>query len=270
LTRLERRLYPRFDHVVAVSQQIAECLRTSGVPPSRLTEIENGIPTVDKRPQSVREAIRRDVGADSDMILAADIHRMIDMGDDVGGGADACRVDERHEIDADEAAAIADGCRAHGAAVVHAEHWAKGGAGAEALADAVVKIADSGTSRSAPLYPDTMSLAAKINTVAHEIYHAKEVAFAPGIEATLKGYETQGFGALPVCIAKTQYSFTTDTNAKGAPDDHILGVREIRLSAGAEFIVAVCGEIMTMPGLPKVPAANSIDIGPDGKIVGLF
>ncbi len=170
---------------------------------------------------------------------------------------------------ADEAAAIAEGCRVHGAAVVHAEHWAKGGAGAEALADAVVAIADSGTSRSAPLYADATSLAAKISTVAHEIYHAKEVAFAPGVEATLKGYEAQGFGALPVCIAKTQYSFTADPAARGAPSGHVLPVREVRLSAGAGFVVAVAGDIRTMPGLPRVPAAHGIGLDPDGRIVGL-
>jgi len=170
---------------------------------------------------------------------------------------------------AEEAAAIADGCRRHGAPVVHAEHWAKGGAGAEALADAVVAIADSGTSRSAPLYADATSLAAKISTVAHEIYHAKEVAFAPGVEAALKGFEAQGYGNLPVCIAKTQYSFSADPAARGAPSGHVLPVREVRLSAGAGFVVAVAGDIRTMPGLPRVPAAHGIGLDPDGRIVGL-
>ena len=120
------------------------------------------------------------------------------------------------------------------------------------------------------LYPDEMPLRDKIKTIAQKIYRARDIACDGAVENRLAELQKGGFGHFPVCIAKTQYSFSTDANAKGAPSDHILGVREIRLSAGAEFVVAVCGEIMTMPGLPRVPAANSIDLTEDGRITGLF
>jgi formate--tetrahydrofolate ligase len=161
-------------------------------------------------------------------------------------------------------------CAGMGVEAVIADHWAYGGEGAAELARAVVKLADSGTADFRVLYPDEMPLRDKIKTIAQKIYRAKDIACDGAIENRLAELQKGGFGHFPVCIAKTQYSFTTDTNAKGAPDDHILGVREIRLSAGAEFIVAVCGEIMTMPGLPRVPAANSIELTEDGRITGLF
>jgi formate--tetrahydrofolate ligase len=109
-----------------------------------------------------------------------------------------------------------------------------------------------------------------IRTIAREIYRAKDIAADTGVRDQLAQFEQMGFGNLPVCIAKTQYSFSTNAELKGAPTDHVIPVREVWLSAGAEFVVAVCGEIMTMPGLPKVPAANSIDLGADGRITGLF
>jgi formate--tetrahydrofolate ligase len=161
-------------------------------------------------------------------------------------------------------------CAGMGVEAVIADHWAEGSEGAAELAHAVVKLADSGKADFRVLYPDEMPLRDKIKTIAQKIYRAKDIACDGAIENRLAELQKGGFGHFPVCIAKTQYSFTTDTNAKGAPDDHILGVREIRLSAGAEFIVAVCGEIMTMPGLPRVPAANSIELTDDGRITGLF
>ena len=170
---------------------------------------------------------------------------------------------------AEEWAAIVEGCTAAGVRAVQAEHWAKGGAGALALADAVLAEIDGGHSRSAPLYPDAMGLADKIRTVAREIYRAKDVSFGPGLAAQLKAWEEQGYGKLPVCIAKTQYSFSADAAAKGAPEGHTLPVREVRLSAGAGFVVAVAGDIRTMPGLPRVPAAHDIHLAADGTIVGL-
>jgi len=109
-----------------------------------------------------------------------------------------------------------------------------------------------------------------IETIAREIYRAKNVTADKSVKDQLKTWEEMGYGKLPICVAKTQYSFSTNPDAKGAPLDHTINVREVRLSAGAEFVVAICGEIMTMPGLPKVPAADSIDVGADGKIVGLF
>jgi formate--tetrahydrofolate ligase len=161
-------------------------------------------------------------------------------------------------------------CAGMGVEAVIADHWAEGGEGAAELAHAVVKLADGGKADFRVLYPDEMALRDKIKTIAQKIYRAKDIACDGAIENRLAELQKGGFGHFPVCIAKTQYSFTTDPNAKGAPDDHILGVREIRLSAGAEFIVAVCGEIMTMPGLPRVPAANSIELTEDGRITGLF
>ena len=151
-----------------------------------------------------------------------------------------------------------------------ADHWAMGGEGAADVARAVVKICDSGKSKLKFLYPDDMPLYEKIRTIAREIYRAKDISADKSVKDQLASFEAMGFGKVPVCIAKTQYSFSTNPDAKGAPSDHIVTVREVRLSAGAEFVVAVCGDIMTMPGLPRVPAANSIDVAADGKIVGLF
>src|ERR1041384_6400710 len=161
-------------------------------------------------------------------------------------------------------------CAKEGVEAVVADHWARGGEGAADLARAVVKLADSGKAEFKVLYPDEMPLRDKIKTIAQKIYRARDIACDAAVESRLAELQKGGFGNFPVCIAKTQYSFTTDPNAKGAPTDHILGVREIRLSAGAEFVVAICGEIMTMPGLPRVPAANSIDLTEDGRITGLF
>jgi formate--tetrahydrofolate ligase len=151
-----------------------------------------------------------------------------------------------------------------------ADHWAMGGEGATDLARAVVRICDSGKSKLKFLYPDEMPLYEKIRTIAREIYRAKDISADKSVKDQLASYEAMGYGKAPVCIAKTQYSFSTNPDAKGAPTDHMINVREVRLSAGAEFVVAICGEIMTMPGLPKVPSADAIDVGPDGKIVGLF
>jgi formate--tetrahydrofolate ligase len=151
-----------------------------------------------------------------------------------------------------------------------ADHWAEGGKGAVDVARAVVKIAEGGKSKLKLLYPDEMPLTDKIRTIAREIYRAKDIAADKPVRDQLAQFEQMGYGKLPVCIAKTQYSFSTNPDIKGAPVDHVIPVREVRLSAGAEFVVAICGEIMTMPGLPRVPAANSIDVGEDGRIVGLF
>jgi formate--tetrahydrofolate ligase len=165
---------------------------------------------------------------------------------------------------------VKSACAKLGVDAIMADHWAMGGEGAADVARAVVKICDSGASKLKLLYPDEMPLFAKIETIACEIYRAKAVTADKGVKDQLKSWEEMGYGKLPICVAKTQYSFTTNPDSKGAPDDHIINVREVRLSAGAEFVVVICGEIMTMPGLPKVPAADSIDIGADGQIVGLF
>jgi formate--tetrahydrofolate ligase len=165
---------------------------------------------------------------------------------------------------------VEEACRKLGVEAVTADHWAEGGKGAADLARAVVKVAEGGKSKLKLLYPDAMPLYEKIRTIAREIYRAKDISADKSVRDQLSAFEAMGCGKFPICIAKTQYSFSTNPDAKGAPSDHVINVREVRLSAGAEFVVAICGEILTMPGLPKVPAADSIDVGPDGKIVGLF
>jgi formate--tetrahydrofolate ligase len=165
---------------------------------------------------------------------------------------------------------VTKSCAKLGVEAFMADHWAEGGAGAVDVARAVVKAADSGKSKLKFLYPDDMPLIDKIRTIAKDIYRAKDIDAPKPVRDQLAAFEAIGAGKFPVCIAKTQYSFTTNPDSKGAPNDHLIPIREVRLSAGAEFVVAICGEIMTMPGLPKVPAADSIDVGPDGRIAGLF
>jgi formate--tetrahydrofolate ligase len=169
-----------------------------------------------------------------------------------------------------EHAKLKELCASHGVEAVIADHWANGGEGAADLARAVVKVADSGQAKFQVLYPDEMPLRDKLKTIAQKIYRAKDIACDNAVESRFAELQKNGFGHFPICVAKTQYSFSTDANAKGAPTDHILPVRELRLSAGAEFVVAICGDLMTMPGLPRVPSANSIDLTEDGRIVGLF
>jgi formate--tetrahydrofolate ligase len=161
-------------------------------------------------------------------------------------------------------------CRELGVACCMADHWATGGAGAADLARTVVATIEATPSAFKPLYPDEMGLFAKLETVAREIYRADGVSAPASVRKRLAEIEAAGFGHLPVCVAKTQYSFSTDPTSVGAPTGYDLPVRDVRLSAGAEFIVAVCGDIMTMPGLPKTPAAASIGLTPAGQIVGLF
>ena len=177
----------------------------------------------------------------------------------------------RFSADTDaEIALVKEACAKLGVEALMADHWALGGEGAADLARAVVNIAESGKSNLKLLYPDDMPLLEKIRTIAKEIYRAKDIEADKSVRDQLAAFEKMGYGKFPVCIAKTQYSFSTNPDAKGAPTDHVIKVRDVRLSAGAEFVVAICGEIMTMPGLPRVPAADHIDVGPDGKIVGLF
>jgi formate--tetrahydrofolate ligase len=154
--------------------------------------------------------------------------------------------------------------------VVSCRHWAEGGAGAEDLARAVLEMIRRAEARYAPLYPTTLPLAEKIRTIAREMYRAADIAVAPAAARRLERFEAAGYGELPVCIAKTQYSFSADPTLLGAPEGHILPVREARLSAGAGFVVAICGDIMTMPGLPRVPAAETIRLDQNGLIDGLF
>ncbi len=169
-----------------------------------------------------------------------------------------------------EIAAVRETAASFGAEAIEANHWADGSAGVQELAHAVAALADSGKSNFKPVYSDDMGLFEKIETICKELYGASEAIADKKVRDQLKGWEKQGHGHFPVCMAKTQYSFSTDPQLKGAPKGHAVPVREVRLSAGAEFIVAICGEIMTMPGLPRVPAADSIRIGENGEIEGLF
>jgi len=149
-------------------------------------------------------------------------------------------------------------------------HWADGGAGATGLAERVIALAESGVAKFKPLYDVKLPLAEKMKTVAKEIYGAADVSFAPAAKKQLADIEAMGYGELPICVAKTQYSFAADPSLLGAPSGHVVNVREVRLSAGAGFVVMICGDVMTMPGLPKVPAAYTITIDKDGLIDGLF
>jgi formate--tetrahydrofolate ligase len=169
-----------------------------------------------------------------------------------------------------EVQAVQDYCAEMGTEAIVSKHWADGSAGSENLAKRVAEIADSDTANFATIYPDDMSLEDKIQTICKNIYRADEAVIDQKIIAQLKEWEAQGYGNLPVCMAKTQYSFSTDPNLRGAPTGHVIPVREVRISAGAGFIVAVCGEIMTMPGLPRHPAAETICINENGEIDGLF
>ncbi|MFM9152826.1 MAG: formate--tetrahydrofolate ligase [Methylocystis sp.] len=161
-------------------------------------------------------------------------------------------------------------CKSEGVDCVVSDNWGSGGEGAADLARAVISTIDAQPSNFKPLYAEELPLAEKVRTIAKELYGANDIAYDSSVKARFAELEKEGFGHLPVCIAKTQYSFSTDQNAKGAPSGFTIPIRELRLSAGAEFVVVVCGDIMTMPGLPKTPAANNIEVGGDGRISGLF
>jgi formate--tetrahydrofolate ligase len=167
---------------------------------------------------------------------------------------------------------VADFCREQfGLKAIVCRHWAEGSAGAEALAREVAAISDAaGPSSFAPLYPLDLPLRDKIRTVAQSIYRAADVAFSPRAKRDLDRFEKEGWGGLPICIAKTPYSFSADETLLGAPIGFTLPVREVRLSAGAGFVVAICGDVMTMPGLPRTPSAANIRLDEDGRIEGLF
>ncbi len=169
-----------------------------------------------------------------------------------------------------EVQAVKDYVESQGSEAILSQHWEFGSKGALDLATRVAEIADSGVSQFAPLYRDDMPLMEKIETIAKRIYHADDVIADKKIRDQLREWEDQGYGHLPICMAKTQYSFSTDPGLRGAPTGHSVPVREVRLSAGAGFIVAICGEIMTMPGLPRIPSAETIFINDEGQIDGLF
>lgn len=169
-----------------------------------------------------------------------------------------------------EVAMIEKVAKANGVKAIGCTHWSDGGAGTEALAHEVVELVDGGHANFAPLYPDEMPIWDKVKTIATRLYRADDIIADQKIRDQIQSLQDSGYGHFPVCIAKSQYSFSTDPNLKGAPDNHVMAIREVRLSAGAGFIVVVCGDIMTMPGLPRVPAANNIDVDHNGEVVGLF
>ena len=173
-----------------------------------------------------------------------------------------------HDTDA-ELKLLVERIAHHGAKIVVARHWADGGAGARELADEVVKMCDTPNNFKF-VYEDSATLWDKMKTIATKIYGAADITADSKVRAQIKRLQDEGYGHYPVCVAKTQYSFSTDAQLRGAPSGHVVNVREVRLAAGAEFVVMVCGDIMTMPGLPKVPSANAIDVNDDGRIVGLF
>jgi formate--tetrahydrofolate ligase len=169
-----------------------------------------------------------------------------------------------------EIQAVREFVRSLGEEAILCKHWAHGSAGIEELAHKVVQLAESGASQFAPLYPDEMKLFDKIDTIVKRIYRGSQAIADKSVRDQLHQWEQAGYGNLPVCMAKTQYSFSTDPNLRGAPVDHVVPVREVRLSAGAGFVVAICGEIMTMPGLPKAPSSEKIFLNEQGQIEGLF
>ena len=168
-----------------------------------------------------------------------------------------------------EVAAIGEGVEGLGVEIIECTHWADGGAGTEALAHHVVELVNSGKSQFAPIYDDDMALWDKVKTIATKLYGADDIIADKKVRNQF-AYLQEDYGTLPVCMAKTQYSFSTDPNLKGAPSGHVIQIREVRLAAGAGFIVVICGEIMTMPGLPRVPSANSIHLNEAGMVEGLF
>jgi formate--tetrahydrofolate ligase len=176
----------------------------------------------------------------------------------------------RFNADTDaEIALVTERMKALGVNVVLAEHWAKGGEGAEALAHEVVRLAEGGGQMKF-VYQDSDALLDKMKAVATKIYGASDVSAPAKVKQQLKAWEEAGYGHYPICVAKTQSSFSADASLRGAPSGHVVNVREVRLAAGAQFIVMICGDIMTMPGLPKIPSAEKIDIDDDGNVVGLF
>jgi len=169
---------------------------------------------------------------------------------------------------------VMEHCKALGVQVALSSHWANGGTGATDLAHMVAEICDADTTpantrHDSFVYPGELSLWEKLEAVATKVYHASEITASTKVRERLQELTDGGYGHLPVCVAKTPYSFSTDPALKGAPDGHVMDIREVRLSVGAGFVVAICGDVMTMPGLPKAPASEKIDVV-DGQIVGLF
>ena len=178
-------------------------------------------------------------------------------------------INRRAEDSEREIQLLIDRIAPHDVRVIAATHFAHGGRGALELAREIVRLCDE-PNGFRYLYEDDASLWDKMKAIATKIYHATDITADSKVRAQIRQLQDGGYGHYPVCVAKTQYSFSTDPKLRGAPAHHVVNIREVRLAAGAEFVIMICGDIMTMPGLPKVPAANSIDVGADGRITGLF
>jgi len=178
-------------------------------------------------------------------------------------------INRRAEDSEREIQRVIDRAGAHGVRVVAATHFVHGGPGALELAREVVRLCEQ-RNGFRYVYPDEATLWDKMKAIATRIYHASDITADTKVRAQIRQLQESGYGHYPVCVAKTQYSFSTDPKLRGAPAHHVVNIREVRLAAGAEFVIMICGDIMTMPGLPKVPAANNIDVDADGRITGLF
>jgi formate--tetrahydrofolate ligase len=225
----------------------------------RALKMHGGVAKDDLRKENV-QALRKGLAN-----LGRHIENMKKFGVPITVAVNHFMTDTEAEIDA-----VKEYCREHHVEAFKCMHWAHGSKGAEALARHVADLADKGTGQFTPIYGDDMPLWDKIRTIAREIYRAEDIVADKTVRDQLRSFEALGYGKFPICMAKTQYSFSTDPNLKGAPVDHVVPIREIRLAAGAEFIVVVCGDIMTMPGLPKIPSAEVIGLDEAGRIVGLF
>jgi formate--tetrahydrofolate ligase len=225
----------------------------------RALKMHGGVTKDDLRKENV-PALRKGLAN-----LGRHIENMKKFGVPITVAVNHFMTDTEAEVDA-----VKEYCREHHVEAFKCTHWAHGSKGAEALARHVADLADKGTGQFTPIYGDDMPLWDKIRTIAREIYRAEDIVADKTVRDQLRSFEALGYGKFPICMAKTQYSFSTDPNLKGAPVDHVVPIREVRLAAGAEFIVVVCGDIMTMPGLPKIPSAEVIGLDEAGRIVGLF
>jgi len=225
----------------------------------RALKMHGGVTKDDLRKENVH-ALRKGLAN-----LGRHIENMKKFGVPITVAVNHFMTDTEAEVDA-----VKEYCREHHVEAFKCTHWAHGSKGAEALARHVADLADKGTGQFKPIYGDDMPLWDKIRTIAREIYRAEDIVADKTVRDQLRSFEALGYGKFPICMAKTQYSFSTDPNLKGAPVDHVVPIREVRLAAGAEFIVVVCGDIMTMPGLPKIPSAEVIGLDEGGRIVGLF
>ena len=222
-------------------------------------KMQGGVPKADLGAENL-DALRKGCGN-----LERHMRNLGKFGVPVVVAVNRYTADTQAEVDV-----VRDFCAQFGVEAVESTHWADGGKGAIALAEHVVRLCDSGAAQFRTLYSDETSLWEKTATIAREMYGADDIIADKKVRAQFAKYEAEGFGKYPICMAKTQYSFSTDPNLLGAPSGHVVPIREIRLAAGAEFVVVVCGEIMTMPGLPRVPAANAIRVNAKGRIEGLF